>query len=286
MASVGEMLQRARALGVDRLDAQLLIGRALGQSRAWMITHHDAALDAAASERVDAQLQRRASGMPLAYLLGDKEFYGLQLEVTSDVLVPRPDTETLVDWALACLHHCPHDAAVVDLGTGSGAIALAIANARPALAVTGVEASGAALEVARRNADRLGVAVQWLLGDWWSALQDRKFDLVVSNPPYVADGDPHLDALRHEPQQALSSGPEGLDALRAIVLGAPGHLNNAAWLLVEHGYEQAGAVQRLLREAGFHDIETRADLAGHARCTGGRWAGEATRGLEAARSPD
>ena len=218
-------------------------------------------------------LARRAAGEPVAYLLGEKEFHGLMLRVTPDVLIPRPDTETLVEWALACLQGLPPGAAVADLGTGSGAIALALKQARPDAAVSAVEASPAALAVAQDNGRRLGLDVRWLAGSWWSPLAGQRLDLVVSNPPYIADGDPHLPALAHEPASALTAGPDGLRDLRAIAAGAPGQLRPGGWLLLEHGWDQAGAVQALLREAGLTAIETRHDLAGQPRCTGGRLPG-------------
>ena len=287
--TVAAALRRARSLGVDRLDAQLLLARALGRPRTWLLAHDDEVPTADQAARFDADLARRADGVPLAYLLGEKEFRGLLLCVTPDVLVPRPDTETLADWAVEALAALDATAGggavgagtgrreplrIVDLGTGSGAVALALAQtcaeAGRAAAVCAVDVSAAALEVARDNARRLGLAVEWLRGDWWSALPGRRFDLAVSNPPYVAEGDPHLAALRHEPALALASGADGLDALRTLIGGAGGHLAPGGRLLVEHGHGQAAAVRALLRDAGFAGIETRRDLAGNARCSGGR----------------
>lgn len=269
--TVAQALREARAQGVDRLDAQLLLAAALGQPRCWLLAHDDAVLLAAQRERFAAHCERRARGEPVAYLLGEKEFHGLTLKVGPDVLVPRPDTETLVDWALELLRNGPARPEVLDLGTGSGAIALAIARAHPAARVCATDISAGALAVARANGARLGVDVEWLHADWWAAVAGRRFDLVLSNPPYVAAGDPHLAALGHEPQGALAAGADGLSALRAIGAQAGAHLHGGGWLLLEHGHDQAGAVQAMLGAAGFGAIETRADLGGRPRCTAGRW---------------
>lgn len=273
---VAEALALARELGVARLDAQLLLGHHLQRPRSWLIAHDDAALDADAAAAVEADLRRRATGVPLAYLVGEREFRGLALRVTPAVLVPRPETELLVDWALERLDAlAPGFAAtVVDLGTGSGAVALAVKQARPAARVTATDAQPAALEVARDNAHRLGLALEFVAGDWWQPLAGRRFDLAVSNPPYVAGDDPHLPALAHEPRSALTPEGDGLAALRRLIDGAPRHLNPGAWLLLEHGYDQADAVRRLFNERGFEPARTRRDLAGIERCTGARWPGE------------
>ena len=264
-------LALARALGLDRLDAQLLLARTLQRDRAWLLAHDDAPLSATQQQAYATDCRRRAAGEPLAYVLGQREFHGLRLEVGPAVLVPRADTETLVDWALERLAALPHAApTVVDLGSGSGAIALAVKHARPAASVCAVELSPAALAIARRNADRLGLSVQWLQGDWCQPLHGRRFDLVLSNPPYIAAGDPHLSALRHEPLLALSPGGDGLCALQHIVHTASAHLAEGGWLLLEHGHDQAEAVRGMLMHAGFADVATRNDLAGHARCSGGR----------------
>lgn len=264
-------MQAAAAQGLDRLDAQLLLGAVLGRPRSWLLAHDDAALDAAQQLRFAALCARRAAGEPVAYLLGSKEFHGLTLAVDHNVLVPRPETETLVDWALELLRGDAQQRAVLDLGTGSGAIALAIACAHAAARVCATDISSAALAVARSNGERLGVAVEWLAGDWWAPLAGRRFDLVLANPPYVDAGDPHLAALVHEPHGALTPGADGLAALRAIVAHAGAHLRRGGWLLLEHGWAQAPAVQALLRDRGFVAIATRSDLAGQPRCTGGRW---------------
>ena len=273
MSSVraAEALAAARGQGLDRLDAQLLLARVLQRPREWLIAHDDAPLSAGQQQRFAADCARRAAGEPLAYLLGEREFHGLMLQVGPAVLVPRPDTETLVDWALELLADAPGTApAMADLGTGSGAIALALKHARPDARVCAVEISPAALAVARANGQRLGLDVQWLAGSWWQPLQDRRFDLVSSNPPYIAAGDPHLPALRHEPLQALSPGGDGLSDLRHIVQAAPLHLQPGGWLLLEHGHDQAEAVRALLLQAGLTQVTTRRDLAGRPRCSGGR----------------
>ena len=269
---IAELLAQARSAGVDRLDAQLLLARLLGQPRTWLLAHDDATLDTVQLGAWDSQLARRAAGEPLAYLLGEKEFRGLLLQVNANVLVPRPETEVLVDWALELLNGPLRDRSpqlVADLGTGSGAIAIAVNHACPAAQVCATDVSAAALEVARANARRLGLSTSFAAGSWWDAVADARFDLVLSNPPYVAAGDPHLAALRHEPLAALTPGGDGLAALRQIVGGALDHLAPGAWLLVEHGYDQADAVQALFRAHGFKAIATRSDLAGQPRCTGG-----------------
>jgi release factor glutamine methyltransferase len=268
---VAAALAAARAAGVDRLDAQRMLGQTIGRSREWLIAHDDAPLEAQAAARFDAAVQRRARGEPLAYLLGEKEFHGLVFEVTPAVLVPRPETEGLVDWALERLDAVRHEpASVLDLGTGSGAIAVAIAHARPQVRLAASDADAQALAVARRNALAHAVSLEVAFGAWWQPWTGRRFDLVVSNPPYVRDRDPHLAALHAEPRHALAAGPDGLDALRAIVAGAPDHLAEGGWLLLEHGFDQADAVRALLASHGFEAIETRTDLAGLPRCSGGR----------------
>ena len=251
-----------------RLDAELLLGAVLGWSRAQLFARTHDELDDGNAQRYAALVQRRRGGEPVAYLTGTQGFWALDLEVTPSVLVPRPETELLVQWALECGPQ--HDARVVDLGTGSGAIALALAGERPRWRLTAVDLSDAALAVARRNAGRSGLDVEFVEGSWWAPLAGRRFDLAVANPPYIARHDPHLDALRHEPMLALSDGDDGLQALRAIVDGAAAHLVAGAWLLLEHGYDQGEAVRTLLAAAGFTDIATRRDLEGRERCSGGR----------------
>lgn len=271
-ASVGAALAQARALGLDRLDAQLLLAKALQQPRAWLLAHDEVALSPAQHQVFVDGCRRRADGEPLAYVLGEREFHGLMLQVGPAVLVPRPDTETLVDWALQLLATpLAERPEVADLGTGSGAIALALKHRHPAAQVCAVDCSAAALDVARANGARHGLQVDWRGGDWWQPLQGRRFHLVASNPPYVAGDDPHLAALHHEPALALTPGGDGLAALATIVDGAAAHLRDGGWLLLEHGHEQAGAVCRLLADAGFEAVQTRADLAGRPRCSGGLW---------------
>jgi release factor glutamine methyltransferase len=260
--------------GLVPIDAQVLLAHALRVDRAWLVAH---ATDELPRERVDAFFalaKRRRDGEPVAYLTGRREFHGLDLVVTPAVLIPRPETETLVDCVLERL---PADRAVrvADLGTGSGAIALAIANARPLAQVVATDMSEDALAVARSNGDRLGIGnVSYARGDWYGALANERapFDAIVANPPYVAAGDAHLGEgdLRHEPPVALTPGDDGLGALRTIVEGAPARLAPAGWLAVEHGYDQSAAVTALFAEAGFAAIEIRRDLAGIRRVVAGR----------------
>lgn len=257
------------ASGLIPLEAKLLLGHALGQDRAWLAAHGDTPLSIEQRRRFEQLAQRRHRGEPIAYLVGWREFYGLVFEVTPDVLIPRPETELLVDFAL---ERIASDVAmrVLDLGTGSGAVAVAIAHTRPLARVTAVDVSPAALAVARRNAHRHAVAnVEWLESDWFSSLAAERFELIVSNPPYVAAGDRHLveGDLRFEPPAALTAGGDGLTAIRAIVAGAAAHLAEGGWIGIEHGYDQAAAVQALMRDAGFADIATRRDLAGIPRTT-------------------
>jgi release factor glutamine methyltransferase len=267
-----QALRQAAAAGVERLDAQLLLLHALGRpaaDRAWLLAHDDEDLAPAAVQAFRAFCERRVEGEPVAYIVGSKEFFGLDLLVDTRVLVPRPDTETLVDWSLELLAG-KASPRVIDLGTGSGAIALAIAHRRPDAHVEAVDASTDALTVAAENARRLSLPVRFTQGRWLSASTGRH-DLIVSNPPYVAEGDEHLPALRHEPLQALVAGPDGLDDIRVIVQQAPGCLAPGGWLVLEHGWDQAAAVRDLLRAAGFAGVMSRRDLAGIERCTGGRW---------------
>ncbi len=268
--NVERALATARSLGLTRLDAALLLGHHLQRRREWLIAHPLAPVEAQALEAFSADCRRRADGVPVAYLTGRREFMGLDLMVTADVLVPRPETETLAQWAVERLQAMPTGARpeVIDLGTGSGALALAIAAACPRAQVTATDRSAAALAVARANGQRLGLQVQFAEGDWWSAAGPGCFDLAVANPPYIPQGDPHLAALRHEPPDALVAGVAGLDSLARIIDAAPRHL--VGWLLVEHGWNQADDVKRLMSQAGFTEVETRADLNGLPRCTGGR----------------
>lgn len=266
--SVDEALDGAKAAGLDRLDTQLLLAHVLARPRTWLVAHGDARLDAAQSRTLDALIARRTTGEPIAYLVGEKAFHGLHLRVDRRVLVPRPDTEVLVDWAIELLS-CTSRREVLDLGTGSGAVALAVKRACPSASVLATDISGEALEVARDNATRLGLDVATLQCAWWQGLQGRRFDLALSNPPYIAAGDPHLALLGHEPLLALTPGGDGLGALREIVSEAREGLRPGGWLVLEHGFDQAEAVQALLRARGFVGIETRRDLGGQPRCTGG-----------------
>jgi release factor glutamine methyltransferase len=256
-----------------RVDAQLLLMWALGHDphdRAWLIAHDDETLTEAAAARWTAALQRRLNGEPVAYILGEQAFFGLNLRVGPGVLVPRPDTETLVQWALDLV---PNQAGVRcwDVGTGSGAIALALCRERPQWTITASDLSVEALRVAQGNAERLGFEVRWAQGPWLAAVPGERFELIVSNPPYIAEGDPHLSALRHEPLSALTAGADGLDDLRTLITQTPDHLSAGGWLLLEHGHDQAFAVRTLLTQAGFAEVNSRKDLAGIERCSGGQW---------------
>ena len=277
MTTVDAALRDARSRGVERLDAHLLLAHVLGQSRAWLLAHGDDVLAHAHAAAFETLTLRRAAGEPFAYLVGEREFHGLTLAVNDAVLVPRPDTETLVEWALDLLDGELGETArpaVLDLGTGSGAIALALKNACPRAHVWAGERSAGALAVARANAQHLSLDVRFAQGDWWDALAGEAgvptFDLVVSNPPYIAADDPHLAALTHEPLSALVADDDGLADIRRIAEGARGRLRAGGWLLFEHGWAQAPAVQALLQRSGFGEVSTRMDIEGRARCTGGR----------------
>lgn len=256
-----------------RSEANMLLGRALGDvSRAWLITHEG---DSPAQDQLStfhALLERRLDGEPIAYILGEREFYGLSFKVTPATLIPRPETELLVELAL---ERIAPDAScrILDLGAGSGAIALAVAHARPKVQVIAVDASAAALDVARENAVRLGIAnATFRHGDWYAPLAEERFALIVSNPPYIAAGDPHLSRgdLRFEPPSALASGADGLDDIRRIAAGARAHLAPGGWLLLEHGYDQGAPVREILRRKGLQEVFTAPDLAGIDRVSGAR----------------
>ena len=253
------------------IEAQLLLMHVLKVNRAWLIAHAADCVSADDGTRFDQLVQRRAQGEPVAHILGRREFFGLMLKVTPQTLIPRPDTETLVEAALAKVHGRMR---ILDLGTGTGAIALALAKHAPAAEVVAVDASEAALAVARENAQQLQLRnVVCVLSDWFTAVPAGRFDLIVSNPPYIEHDDPHLRQgdLRFEPLTALASGADGLDDLRQIVRLAPDRLQHTGWLLLEHGYNQADAVQQLLNAAGFAGVETITDLAGQPRVTLGQW---------------
>jgi release factor glutamine methyltransferase len=268
-SSVAQCMQLALRQGLARVDAQILLLHTLARplhDRAWLLAHDTDLLTEVQQRIWDQALQRRLQGEPVAYITGHKDFFGLTLHVDARVLDPRPDTEILVEWALELLP-AGQAARVLDLGTGSGAVALAIQHQRPAARVTAVDASRDALAVASDNALRLGLPVQCVLSHWMEKVPGP-FELIVSNPPYVADGDPHLAALRHEPLSALTSGADGLDDIRQIIAQAPSRLAPGGWLLLEHGWDQAAPVQALLREAGYVQVQSRRDLGGHERCTG------------------
>jgi release factor glutamine methyltransferase len=262
------------ALGLDpataRSEARSLLQAVLRVDRAWLIAHDREVIAPEQQARFDAGLARRLAGEPLAYILGEREFFGLDFKVTPATLIPRADTELLVELALQRQPTC-----VLDLGTGSGAVAWSIAHARPDSLVTAVDASAAALAVARENAVRLGLLnVALVESDWFAALAGRTFDLIVSNPPYIAADDPHLvqGDLPFEPASALASGTDGLDDIRRIVAAAPDYLRAGGELLLEHGYDQAERVRSLLEQRGFGEVRSFRDLAGIERVTGGRWA--------------
>jgi len=275
---IGDSQQRlAEALQLAatnaRFEAQLLLQALLAVNRVWLIAHEHEVLPAAAEMRFKVLLQRRLAGEPVAYILGKREFYGLDLRVTPDTLIPRPDTETLVEAALPKI---PVDqpSTILDLGTGTGAIACALAIQRPQARLTATDKSAGALAVASGNAQQLKISnVRFLQSDWFSALRGSTYDVIVSNPPYIAEGDSHLTQgdLRFEPRTALASGPDGLDAIRQIIRHAPAHLQTTGWLLLEHGFDQAGKVAELMQQAGFDNIAHAQDLAGIARVTLGRF---------------
>lgn len=249
------------ASDTPRLDAELLLAHAVPAPRSSVIAFPERPLANDAATRFAALVARRAAGEPLAYVVGFKEFRSLRLAVGPAVLVPRPETEHLVDAALARLEGVASPA-VLDLGTGSGAIALAIKAERPDATVVGADASLDALEAARANGERLGLDVEWVRSDWLAALGERTFDAILCNPPYVESGDPHLDELAHEPRAALDGGPDGLDSIRAVLRGAPGRLSPGGVLILEHGSGQQADVIALAARAGFDTAEAGRDLAG------------------------
>ena len=269
-----EIDRAAQQLG-NRRECALLASLALEQPLAWIYAHGDEPLAPEVRRRYAELVARRAQGVPFAYLAGRREFYGREFSVSPETLIPRPETEHLVEWALEL--DLPAAATVLDIGTGSGCIALTLAAERPGWRVTGTDLSRDALSVASRNRARLALErLELLAGDRLHPVADRRFDLVVSNPPYVAAGDRHLERgdLVHEPELALVAGRHGLDVLAGLVADAPGHLEADGWLLLEHGYDQAASVRELLRDRGFADVASRRDLAGIERVSGGRWNGE------------
>ena len=265
---------------LPRAEARRLLACLTGQPLTWFMAHGNDPAAPDIATRFQALAERRRAGEPLAYLLGQQEFYGRPFAVSPAVLIPRADTETLVETALEQLlllrrQRCAVPLSLLELGTGSGIIAITLALEAPDTDVHAVERSPEALAVAQQNAKALGADhIHWHAGSWWQALASpRRFDLIVSNPPYIAAHDHHLQQgdLRFEPPQALAAGPDGLDDLRIIIGGAPAHLNPGGWLLLEHGYDQEAPVQALLRDAVFADVFTRRDLAGQPRVSGGRW---------------
>ena len=249
------------------IEARLLLQHVLNVSRAWLISHEKDSLSGGQQAALDALIQRRLNGEPIAYILGFREFYGLLLKTTPATLIPRPDTETLVEAALAKI---PQDENfnILDLGTGTGAVALAIASQRPQANVTGVDASKAALEVAIENTQSLNIKnVRLIQSDWFAELPNEKFDVIVSNPPYIAENNEHLTQgdLRFEPITALASGQDGLDDIRKIIQAAPQYLNSKGWLMLEHGYDQAEKVAELLKQQGFNQVSHAPDLSGTLR---------------------
>ena len=268
-ATLGDCVDAARR-ALPRPDADLLTAHAVGCARNSLYAFPERPVSTADTQRLAGFLDRRQRGEPVAYILGEREFWSLTLRVDARVLIPRPETECLVEAALG---HIEDGARVLDLGTGSGAVALAVATARPDADVIGVDLDPGCIDLARENARGLGVTVQFMQSDWFSALDaGRRFDVILANPPYVADGDPHLGRgdLRFEPRLALTGGPDGLTALRHLIGAAPARLAGGGRLFVEHGHDQQASVLPLFRKSGFEDIETRRDLAGIDRVAGGR----------------
>ena len=261
--------QLLAALPLDPLENRILLCHALGISRVSLITQSERALNGEEAARLGALVQRRLAGEPIAYIVGEREFFGLPFRVGPGVLIPRPDTELIVELSLERL---PPRGRLLDMGTGSGAIAVACAHARRDASVTALDLSEDALAIARANAAANGAQVRFLQSDWFSAIGEERFELIASNPPYIAAGDEHLSEgdLRFEPVGALTDHADGLSALRIIIDGAPGHLVPDGWLLLEHGYDQAEAVRALLAARGFLDVQSWRDLAGIERVSGGR----------------
>ncbi len=275
-ASLGEAWRQA-SQRIDRLDARLLLEHVCGCRHADLIAHPERPLSAAQTAAFEALVARRAGGEPLAYLVGRAWFGDLEFQITPAVLIPRPDTEALVEVAVARVKTI-ETPRIVDLGTGSGIVAISLARRCPQALITATDVSSEALAVAGGNAERLGVSVRFVEGDWFAPLGNECFDLVVSNPPYVVEGDPHLllNGLPFEPRGALTdgvAGGDGLGCVRHIVAGAPAHLRDGGWLLMEHGYDQAVEVRGLLVAAGFVDVASWRDDAGIERVSGGRWTG-------------
>ncbi len=272
--TVGEWLKDASRSGLPRLDAEAVLAHALNKPRSWLYTWPEKNLPVAVRQKADALWKQRLNGEPLAYLTGQREFYGLKLRVTTDTLIPRPETEMLVDVILERHQQQPIHR-LLDLGTGSGAIALALKTMLPESDVWATDANRAALAVARDNARRLGLPLQLACGDWFDALPSPgpRFDAILSNPPYIDPDDAHLKALKHEPLSALVADEHGLADLFFLIKKAPGHLNTGGWLLLEHGFDQGQAVREVLLKHGYQHVETHKDLAGLERISLGQWPG-------------
>jgi release factor glutamine methyltransferase len=270
VVQAGATIRQLQAtLPLDPLENRILLCHALGLARVALITQSERALNQEEATRLDALVQRRLQGEPIAYIVGEREFFGLPFKVAPGVLIPRPDTELIVELAIERL---PQGGRLLDMGTGSGAIAVACAHSRRDASVTALDLSEEALAIARANAAANGAAVRFLRSDWFSAVGDERFELIASNPPYIAAGDEHLSQgdLRFEPSGALTDHADGLSALRIIIDGAPAHLEPGGWLLLEHGYDQAGAVRELLSARGFTEVQSWRDLPGIERVSGGR----------------